>query len=73
MQRILLEEAAAGGSLTMYDRVKRRAAATKPEEQKKKTDALEIIREKKQVNVNLSFFLIKQSLEKAATHPFVFI
>lgn len=48
MQRILYEEAAAGGSLTMYDRVKRRSSAIKPDEQKKKSEVLELIREQKQ-------------------------
>uniref|UniRef100_A0A915BDJ7 Msx2-interacting protein n=1 Tax=Parascaris univalens TaxID=6257 RepID=A0A915BDJ7_PARUN len=49
MQRLMLEEAASGSlGLSMYDRVKRRSSAMKPDDTAKKNKTLEILREKTQ-------------------------
>lgn len=53
-QRRMMQEIKAGTfGMSMYDRVKRRSSAPKPDEEKKKSAALEKIREKNKRKVKI--------------------
>lgn len=55
-QKRLMQEIQSGSfGMSMYDRVKRRSVAPKPDEQKKKSQALERIREKSSKKVFVLF------------------
>lgn len=68
MQRLMLEEAASGSlGLSMYDRVKRRSSAMKPDDTAKKNKTLEILREKTQNKRNNQVRNVDYSTKRRTT------